>query len=55
MEFDHGRVEWVVLGDLTVGRSMGQPGWRWSKHIRPLVGGDWCLSLGLQGGRFAPI
>lgn len=42
MEFEHGRVEWVVLGDMTIGRTEAEPGWRWSEHIRPIVGGDWC-------------
>jgi class 3 adenylate cyclase len=32
----------VELGDLTVGRQRLDPGWRWSTHIRPHVGGDWC-------------
>jgi class 3 adenylate cyclase len=32
----------VELGDLTVGRQTMQPGWRWSTHIRPHVGGEWC-------------
>jgi class 3 adenylate cyclase len=32
----------VELGDLTVGRQRIEPGWRWSTHIRPRVGGDWC-------------
>jgi hypothetical protein len=32
----------VDLGDLTVGRSVQEPGWRWSTHMRPIVGGDWC-------------
>jgi class 3 adenylate cyclase len=32
----------VELGDLTVGRQKLEPGWRWSTHIRPHVGGDWC-------------
>jgi class 3 adenylate cyclase len=42
LTFDHGRVDWVVLGDQTVGRTTAEPGWRWSTHIRPLVGGEWC-------------
>lgn len=38
-----GIVEQLVdLGDLTVGRTVQEPGWRWSVHTRPLVGGDWC-------------
>jgi class 3 adenylate cyclase len=32
----------VELGDLTVGRQTLEPGWRWSTHIRPHVGGEWC-------------
>jgi class 3 adenylate cyclase len=32
----------VDLGDLTVGRTVQEPGWRWSTHARPIVGGDWC-------------
>jgi class 3 adenylate cyclase len=36
------RTEIVELGDLTVGRLVNEPGWRWSTHIRPKVGGDWC-------------
>jgi class 3 adenylate cyclase len=32
----------VDLGDLTVARGTFEPGWRWSTHVRPEVGGDWC-------------
>jgi class 3 adenylate cyclase len=32
----------VELGDLTVGRTVAEPGWRWSSHVRPQVGGEWC-------------
>jgi len=42
MRFDHGRMDLVSLGELTVGRTVAEPGWRWSTHIRPVVGGDWC-------------
>jgi hypothetical protein len=34
--------EVVDLGELTVGRTISQPGWRWSTHVKPLVGGDRC-------------
>ena len=34
--------ELVDLGDLTVGRVVHQPGWRWSVDVRPVVGGEWC-------------
>ncbi len=32
----------VQVGDLTIGRMVLQPGWRWSTHVRPLVGTDSC-------------
>ena len=32
----------VELGELTISRTVSQPGWRWSEHIRPSVGGEWC-------------
>ena len=34
--------ELVDLRDLTVGRTVHEPGWRWSTHVRPEVGGEWC-------------
>ena len=45
----------VHLGDVTVGRMVLRPGWRWSKDVRPVVGGEWCQArhLGLVlSGRF---
>jgi len=30
------------LGGLTVSYDVQQPGWRWSTHVRPHVGTDWC-------------
>lgn len=34
--------ELVDLGDLTIGRVVHEPGWRWSVDVRPVVGGEWC-------------
>lgn len=34
--------EMVELGDLTVAHSVLEPGWRWSRDVRPEVGGEWC-------------
>ncbi len=31
-------VDVVHLGDTTVARFTLQPGWRWSEHIKPVVG-----------------
>ena len=42
VEFPNIRTEIVELGDLTVGRLVSEPGWRWSNDVRPTVGGEWC-------------
>jgi class 3 adenylate cyclase len=41
-EYEHGTADIVDLGDMTVGRIVVEPGWRWSEHLRPIVGGEWC-------------
>jgi hypothetical protein len=40
--FEFGKVEIVEIGDGTVGRLILQPGWRWSKHVKPLANTEWC-------------
>jgi class 3 adenylate cyclase len=42
VEFPLIKTRIVELGDLTVGELVSQPGWRWSTHVRPTVGGVWC-------------
>jgi class 3 adenylate cyclase len=42
VEFPKVRTRIVELGDLTVGELVSEPGWRWSEHVRPIVGGEWC-------------
>jgi hypothetical protein len=45
--------ETVQVGDLTVVRLVLQPGWRWSEHVRPVVGTDSCqfhhIGVGISG------
>ena len=36
------RFETVDIGDLSVGWTVLQPGWKWSEVVRPVVGGDLC-------------
>jgi class 3 adenylate cyclase len=58
IEFEHGRMTSVRLGDLTVGREILEPGWRWSTHLKPLVGTEWCMArhVGVQlSGRQAVV
>jgi quercetin dioxygenase-like cupin family protein len=37
-----GKVEVFQLGDSTVGRGVFEPGWRWSEHVKPIVGTSSC-------------
>src|SRR5687767_13381010 len=56
VRFELGHVQLVRVGSMTFGREVLQPGWRWSTHVRPIVGTDWCEfhHVGyLQSGRFA--
>ncbi|MBI3185752.1 MAG: cupin domain-containing protein [Myxococcales bacterium] len=41
---DKGRAELLKLGDVTVGRAVFEPGWRWSKHVKPIAQTDQCES-----------
>jgi hypothetical protein len=40
--FGQGRLDLVRLGDAEIGRLTLQPGWRWSEHVKPLAGTQWC-------------
>ena len=40
--FEKGRFDLVRLGGLTIGRAEYEPGWRWSTHVGPLAGSDFC-------------
>jgi class 3 adenylate cyclase len=42
IEFGGATEELISIGGLTVSRSVQPPGWRWSTHFRPLVGGERC-------------
>jgi hypothetical protein len=42
IEFPKITAKLVELGELTVGLLVSEPGWRWSEHNRPQVGGEWC-------------
>ncbi len=36
------KVEIVTVDGFKIQRDTAEPGWKWSKHIKPLVGGDSC-------------
>ena len=35
--FEKGKVEILNLGNVVIGRATLEPGWSWSKYIKPLV------------------
>jgi quercetin dioxygenase-like cupin family protein len=37
-----GKMEIYQLGEVTAGRGEFQPGWKWSQHIKPIVGTASC-------------
>lgn len=39
---ERGRIELVSLGDVTVGRAVFQPGWRWTVDVQPAAGTELC-------------
>jgi class 3 adenylate cyclase len=38
----HGQTQIWNLGDFVVGRVVFEPGWKWSKDVKPIAGTDWC-------------
>lgn len=40
--FEKGRLELIKIGGGVVGRLTLEPGWRWSKHVKPIAGTEWC-------------
>jgi class 3 adenylate cyclase len=53
IEFGPTRSEMITVGGLTLSHDIQQPGWRWSTHIKPVVGTDSCqvrhVALALTG------
>lgn len=40
--FEHGKMELVNIGGGAVGRATFEPGWRWSKDIKPIAKTELC-------------
>jgi hypothetical protein len=38
----HGHIDVITLGDFTLGKSVFEPGWRWSDDVKPIAGTDSC-------------
>ena len=46
--FEKGKLELVNIRGGVVGRLTLEPGWRWSKHVKPIAKTDWCLAPHFQ-------
>ncbi len=40
--FEKGKAEIVNVAGSAIGRLTLEPGWRWSMHVKPIAGTDWC-------------
>ncbi len=40
--FEKGKAEIVNVAGATIGRLTLEPGWRWSTHVKPIAGTEWC-------------
>jgi quercetin dioxygenase-like cupin family protein len=40
--FERGRLDLLKIGNSEIGRLTLEPGWRWSDHVKPLAGTEWC-------------
>lgn len=40
----HGHLDVVTLGDFTLGRGVFEPGWQWSKDVKPIAGTEQCMT-----------
>ena len=40
--FEKGKMELINMNGGLVGRLVLEPGWRWSKHVKPIAKTEWC-------------
>jgi hypothetical protein len=41
-KFEHGMVQIVKVGSVTLGRARFEPGWRWSNDVKPIAETESC-------------
>jgi len=46
--FTHGRLDLLKVADGMIGRFTLEPGWRWSKDVKPIAGTEWCEASHFQ-------
>jgi class 3 adenylate cyclase len=42
IDFGLGRIQVINIGTMSIGLETSQPGFRWSLHVKPVVGTEWC-------------
>ena len=40
--FSNGSVAFSSIGGVAFALAVSEPGWKWSEHIKPTAGTDWC-------------
>jgi hypothetical protein len=40
--FEKGKAELLNMNGGVIGRLTLEPGWRWSQHVKPVAGTEWC-------------
>ncbi len=40
--FPKGKLELIHVNGGVIGRLTLEPGWRWSEHVKPIAGTEWC-------------
>jgi mannose-6-phosphate isomerase-like protein (cupin superfamily) len=40
--FEKGRLDLLKIGGSDIGQLTLDPGWRWSNHVKPIAGTEWC-------------
>jgi len=40
--FEKGKLELISIGGATIGRGVFEPGWKWSKHVKPIAKTESC-------------
>lgn len=40
--FEKGSLDLIDVAGAQIGRLVLEPGWRWSDHVKPLAGTEWC-------------
>ena len=57
--FTKGKLEIVRIGGMTIGRASYEPGWKWSEHVSPIAGTEFCeiehVGLVLSGSAMAKM